>query len=582
MSPRGSDRLTDASLSPEPAYAHGGAAGHAEALTARAAFAWTRALPRELPALLWLIPLAIAAAYLLVFVVQLPRNITELTWDSDYASGFTLPETLVRTGTGGHVVLGAAAEWVPLWFGLLTARLPLHRELWEIMPTLLFLATALIVGWCVSKVADRRAAVVAVLIGLVASPLALVFLMAPVAHNTVYPCTALLGAYLIWLAYGEGRRRSVALAAPPILGVVIGACLSSDVLLAATAVIPLALTAILAGLRRDRRSRLVSLSALTTVAVAVPIAKLIPPIMHARGYLQVPSPTRIAPLAELPARAQTLFKGLQSLFNGYLGGPHGPGALHAPLGLASDVVMCAALLTLLVMGTRSTARFIASGLRRSDATQAPVQLARSLHVIYWVGSAAVTCASFWIAAETAGGAVLHEAYYGSVIFSVAAVVPLLLSSASPARWLIPVGAAIFFAASLVGLTSSYMNISAWIARDAPSIVKTAEANHVTFGYGGYGEASSLTWNTHGRVTVRPLMECENPEGAGVCAFYLVAVPSWYVPERRRTFLLVDSEESWVSKLPSDLGRPLAMYTFGAMRMYIYPYDIASRVGPPPD
>jgi hypothetical protein len=244
--------------------------------------------------------------------------------------------------------------------------------------------------------------------------------------------------------------------------------------------------------------------------------------------------------------------------------------------------MCAALLTLIVVGTRTTVRFVVSGVRKREATQTPAELARSLHVVYWVGSAAVTCGSFWIAAETAGGAVLHEAYYGSVIFSVAAVVPLLLSSSAPARWLIPVGATIFFAASLVGLTSNYMNISAWIARDAPSIVKTAEANHVTFGYGGYGEASSLTWNTHGRVTVRPLMECENPEGADVCAFYLVAVPSWYVPERRRTFLLVDSEESWVSRLPNDLGRPLATYTFGPMRMYIYPYDIASRVGPPPE
>ncbi|HSZ05810.1 MAG TPA: hypothetical protein VK778_11545 [Solirubrobacteraceae bacterium] len=531
--------------------------------------------------LLWLIPLAIAAVYLIVFVLQLPRNITELAWDGDYASGFTLPETLARTGTGGYVVLGAAAEWVPLWFGLLTARLPLHRELWEITPTLLFVATALIVGWCVATVADRRAAILAVLIGLVASPLALVFLIAPVAHNTVYPCTALLGAYLIWLARGEGRRLLTALAIPPILGVVIGACLASDLLLAATAVIPLALTAALAGLRRDRRSRLVSLSALTTLVVAIPIAKLIPPIMHAQGYLQVSTPTKAVSLSELPERAQLLFNGLKALFNGYLGGPQGPGTLHAPLGVASDIVMCAALLTLIVIGMSATVKFVASGLRKSTATRAPAELARSLHVIYWVGSAAVACGSFWIAAETGGGRDLHEAYYGTVIFSVAAVVPLVLSTASPVRWLLPAGAAIFFAASLVGLMSNYMNIAAWLARDAPSIVRTAEANHVTFGYGGYGEASGLTWNTHGRVTVRPLMECENPQGANVCAFYLVAVPSWYVPEPRHTFLLVDREEPWVNTLPRGLGRPLATYAFGPMRMYIYSYDIASRVGPPP-
>jgi hypothetical protein len=79
--------------------------------------------------------------------------------------------------------------------------------------------------------------------------------------------------------------------------------------------------------------------------------------------------------------------------------------------------------------------------------------------------------------------------------------------------------------------------------------------------------------------VRPLMACPNPAGAELCPFYLVAVPSWYVPQRRRTFLLVDSEEPWVSSLPRGLGKPLAAYAFGAMHMYIYPYDIASRFGP---
>jgi hypothetical protein len=228
-----------------------------------------------------------------------------------------------------------------------------------------------------------------------------------------------------------------------------------------------------------------------------------------------------------------------------------------------------------------TVRFIASGLRKL-ATRTPAELARSLHIIYWAASAAIACGAFWLAAETGGGTNLHESYYATVIFSVAAVVPLLLSSSAAARWLIAAGASVFFAASLAGLTSNYMNISGWIANYAPSVTRIAQANHVTYGYGGYGEASSLTWNTHGRVTVRPLMACSNPAGAGICPFYLVAVPSWYTPRQRRTFLLVDSDEPWVSSLPSGLGRPQATYAFGAMHMYIYSYDIASRLGPTPN
>jgi hypothetical protein len=558
------------------------ASGVARAAPAgRAARRWARELMRDKTTALWLIPFAIAGAYLVVFIVRLPHNITEITWDSDYASEYTVPETIVRAGTGGHTVVASSGQWMGLWFGLLTARLPLHRAIWGIAPTLLFAATALIVGWSVAQISVRRAAILSVLIGLVASPPAVAFFLAAGAHNTVYPCTALLGAYLIFLTRARGRRRITTLAVPPVVGLVVGVCLASDLLLAATAVIPLALTAIVAGLARNERSRVVTLSALVTVAVAIPIAKLTTATMHSLGFLTLPAPEKVAPLAELPERARLLFEGLQTLFNGSLG-LTAPDPLHSTVGIASDVVMSAALAALLVYGIYTAGKFIWSSLRRSNALT-PEQMSRSLHVIYWVTSAATACGAFWLAAETGGGTDLHNSYYATVIFSVAAVIPLLLSSRSPARWLIPTGAAVFFAASLIRLTGNYLDLGGVSASTAPAIAKAAEANHATSGYGGYGEASNLTWNTHGRVTSRPLMECSNPNGgAGICPFYMESVPSWYVPRQRRTFLLVNSQELWVSRLPSGLGRPLAVYTFGPISMYVYPYDIASRLGPQQD
>jgi hypothetical protein len=539
-----------------------------------------RALVTErLPSVVWAISLTIAGVYLIVFVSQLPRNITELLWNADYSSGFTLPETLAQTGNGGRVAMGAAAEWVPLWFGLLTARMPLHRVVWEALPTFLFVATALMVGWSVLKLEGRRAALLAVLIGLVASPLALSFLMAPVAHNLVYPCTALLGVYLVWLARADGRRRATAWIVPPSLGVVFGTCLASDQLLVVTAAVPLAIASMLAAIQRDRRCRLVALSGFVTLAVAIPIAAVTSSLMTSAGYVKVASPAKVAPVSELAEHARYLADGLKTLFNGYLG-PRHPGVLHAPLGIACDVVMFAALLTMVVFAARVAARLLAAA-RRAGAAQAPPRLARSLHVVYWVTSAAATCGAFWIAAETAGGTVLHEAYYGTAIFSVAAVIPLLLSCGALARLLISTGAGVFFAGSLAGLTSNYLDVAVRVERAAPAIVRFAQANRVTFGYGGYGEASSVTWNTHGRVTIRPVMQCDSPASVGICAFYLVAPPSWYVPRRRRTFLLVDRDEPWVTSAPRGLGRPLATYSVGAISMYVYPYDIASRVGPPP-
>jgi hypothetical protein len=527
---------------------------------------------------LWLVPLSIAAVYLIVFLVKLPHNITALSWNADYASEFVLPETLVKTGTSGNMVMASAGQWVPLWFGLLTTTVPLHRELWGVAPTALFVTAALVVGWSVSRIATRRTAVLSVLLSLIASPLALAFFMAP-AHTTVYISTALLGAYLVWLARARGRRRLLTFAVPPLVGVAIGVCLASDTLGAATAVVPLSLTAILAGLRRERRSRIAALSALATVAVAVPIAKLTTQIMHSLGFLTLATPAEVVPLSELPQRAELLFKGLKTIFNGSLG-PQLPGTLHTELGVASDVVMSAALLTLLCLGAVTAVRFIRSGLRKE--AQAQGELAYSLHVIYWVSSAAAACGAFWLAGETGGGTDLHESYYGTVIFSVAAVVPLLLTKSAVARRLIPVGATVIFVASLVGLTSYNMNLYEWVTRSEPTVAKIAAANHVTVGYSGYLAGSTTTWNTHGRLTVRPLMACPNSAGADACPFYMASVPSWYTPARRHTFLLTDPEDPWVGSLPSGLGKPLAVYAIGAMRMYIYPYNIASRLGPEPD
>ncbi len=544
--------------------------GHAEAIARDGSF------PRSLDASLlpWLVPFAIAAGYLVVFAAQLPHNLAALAWNPSVGSAYVMPETLVETGTGGHTVMGSSPQWASLWFGLLTAKLPLHRELWSVAPTLLFFITALIVGWSVQQLAGRRAAILAVLLGVVASPIALTFFMAPFSHNTVYPCTALVGAYLIWLTREEGRRRLTTFAVPPILGVVVGACLASDLLLAITTVVPLALTALFAAAQRDRRSRLLAVSALTTVAVSIPVEKITAAIMKAEGFLLLPSPIHTATLAELPARAELLFKGLKQLFNGYLG-TEAPGPMHAALGIASDVVMSAALLALIVVGLWTAGTFVWSGLRRA-LSRPPGELARSLHIIYWVSSPACAAGAFWIAGE--GPTTTHESYYATALFAVGAVIPLLMARRSATRWLIALGASVFFVASLVGLTSDYVNVTKTTASSGENIIRIAAANHVQVGYTNFGDASGVTWASHNRVLLRPVEDCENPEGTNLCPGFQAYVPAWYVPQRRHTFLVVDANGIEVRALPAGLGKPLAAYRFEAMTMYIYPYDIATRFG----
>jgi hypothetical protein len=535
----------------------------------------------------WLIPFAIAAAYLVLFALQFPKIIELATWDSDIASAFTIPATLVQTGTGGHTELGSSGAYVELWFGLLTAWLPFHRLLWEIAASAAFLATALTIGWSVSRVATRRAAALAVLLAFVISTPAFTIFTAAAAHNTVYLGTALLGAYLVWMARSSAPSRAVSIAIPLLAGVALGVFFASDLLLLVTGIVPFAFTAALLSLQRDRRSRSLAITALATMLVAAPCAWITSSIMGSLGFAIERPSTKIAPLSELSRHSKYLFEGLKELFGGYLGDQKAPGTLQSITGTAADIAMIAALLMLLAFGGYTLVRFLRSTLPRRSEEADPRNFARIAHIVYWTGSAVSTAVAFELSANADAP---RPQYYATLIFSVAAIAPLLTRSASarPARlasvgsWLVPLGASIFFIAAIVGLTGSNFDVGLF-RRDQQSIVKLAQTNHATTGYAGYWYASNLTWNSHERVKVRPLSLCENPAGADICPFYVNRVPSWYAPTQRRSFLLVNPNEEFLYVVPPGLGQPVAAYVFpDATRMYIYPYDIASRLGAPPN
>jgi hypothetical protein len=555
-------------------------AGTARAHRARLPQRWSEpSFEQRAETLLWLIPLGLAAVYFVLFVAHLPRSIAEILWDSDYASGFTLTQTVAHTGDGGHTVISTTGAWVPLWFGLLTAHLPVHRQLWEITPTLLSLATALTIGWCVAQVGTRRAAIFAVVIVLVASPWTLSILMAPVAHNTVYPTTALLGAYLIWLTRDKTRRRFTTIAVPLLGALALGVAIASDALLIVTGVVPLVIVLVLARTQPSHRARVVASSGLVTVVGAVPVAILTSAIMKAQGYVTVSPqpPLAIGSLSSVPRHVRVLAEGLREMVNGYLG-VSWPGKLHSEIGIACDLVLVSALLTLLYFGVRGSVRLI-----RRRCEDGDPELARLLHIGYWFSSAVVVCGAFLFTTAPGTTTQKHEAYYLTLIFSVAAIVPLLMRPRSQARWLVPAGLTIFALGSIVGLENNYLKtMKPPIARYASRIVQLAEVNHATVGYAGYWDASSLTWSSQERILVRPLQQCANPTGAEICPFFLMRTPSWYEPKARRSFLLVDPSENFVVTLPRGLGNPIASYPLGRIMMYVYPYDIASRLGPAPD
>ena len=529
-----------------------------------------------------LIPLAIAATYLVVLALRLPRLLQLFSWNSDISSGFTIAETVAAAGTGGHTVLSSTGAYVSLWFGLLTAYLPLHRALWEGAAPAVFVLTALTIGWSTLQITNRRAAVLAVLLVLVATPAGLTVFITAFSHNAAYLGTALLGAYVVWMTRARPRRRVSVISMALLAGLVIGACLASDLLLLATAIVPFACTAALASIQRGRRAKTFAISALVTLATAVAIAFLTSAIMGSAGFVTVRPSTAVAPLPELSLHAEYLYEGIKELFNGYLGGQPGPGTLRTILDTATDLVVVAALLMLLALSAQAVGKLIRSVWQRDD--QESSELTRRLHIAYWACSAVSTAGAFELSVQATHAA---NQYYATLIFSVAAVAPLLMCQTQFAGWLVPIGAAIFFAASLAALNRWEFPAGQFgpgqYARDESAIVHIAEVNHATTGYAGYWYASDLTWNSHERLRVRPVSLCAESTGTTICPFYIARAPAWYVPEPRRTFLLVNPSEAYLPGIPEGLGQPIAAFAFpDSTRMYIYPYDIAARFGPAPN
>jgi hypothetical protein len=111
---------------------------------------------------------------------------------------------------------------------------------------------------------------------------------------------------------------------------------------------------------------------------------------------------------------------------------------------------------------------------------------------------------------------------------------------------------------------------------AGRIAALAARHHLSFGYAGYWNAAPITWASNFRIQVYPVAVCD--QGAHLCRFDLHFISSWYAPRRAAgSFLLTDAALANVPRPTPDLGRPTAVYPLGTITMYVYPYDLATKI-----
>jgi hypothetical protein len=194
---------------------------------------------------------------------------------------------------------------------------------------------------------------------------------------------------------------------------------------------------------------------------------------------------------------------------------------------------------------------------------------------FWLSSAVLLSASFIFSSNPID--IDSSRYLVGAIYAVAALLPLLAARGYAMRAAVTAGATIF---ALSGLVSLLNNEELESGNPSYSlynqVAQVAASEHLTVGYADYWDAAPIIWSTHFHLRAYPVQDC----APNLCWSALHMITSWYTPRpAQRTFLLANSAEPIPAAPMPNLGKPSIVHQIGTITMYVYPYDIASRMAP---
>jgi hypothetical protein len=201
-----------------------------------------------------------------------------------------------------------------------------------------------------------------------------------------------------------------------------------------------------------------------------------------------------------------------------------------------------------------------------------------VYIAFWGASALLVALSYLSNSQTEPGNLAFNRYLVGEIYAVAAVLPLLAARGPAWRGLVFVGVSVF---ALTGVATRVQRtllrpqemVSSPSDVIANEVLSEATRLHLKTGYAGYWDAAPITVAARFKVHVYPVFTC----GATICPNHEHVISTWYTPRRERSFLLVDPTEAFVQSAPAGLGAPAAVIPLTTVTMYVYPYDIASRL-----
>ncbi len=521
----------------------------------------------------WAAPLVFAAVYLVTLAAQFSRLLAAVYLSADNAAGPVLGE--LYDGSGHHlVILGHSSWFSTVLFERWTHWLPAHRQLWELAPYAMALCSVAFVSWGVWRIAGRWAGAATLAVMVCAGPSLLTILMVADDHSPTWFTLALIGAFLAVLELDVVSSSGWLAVLAVVVGVLLGTNAESDVLLTISGAVPLLLAVVGTWvLYPGRRTARAVWFAVASVIVALVAGLIVHGIMRHDDVISAHD-TKISTLAGAEAVGMNFklwWQSLAVLGNGdFFGLSVGFTALIA--------FACAAItLTSIFLVPRIAHRDLVHAVEeRHGGPHTAGRAARSAWCLFWASSAVLLSVAFVFSAGPED--LTSNRYLVGVIYAAAALVPMLGLRSLLLRVIVTGGATLYAFAGCLALAQERIGPPASPTDPiAAAVANIAKAEHMSIGYAGYWDASPITWATHFRVKVFPVGNCGNQR---LCGFELAIDTAWYTPRPRiHTFLLVDPAYSAAYPLSPtpDLGRPIAAHQIGSITMYVYPYDIASRL-----
>jgi hypothetical protein len=530
------------------------------------------------------IPLACAAAYLVEILSQFTQIVGTTYLNGDAASAQVIGQLFGGSRVHREIVLGKMAWFSTLMYELATRWLPLHRQIWELTPYLLALMSAGLLAWGVRQLAGRWAATITGVIALCASPATLSWLFSLNDHSPDWFCNALLASLLMLIGRPGTRRSGRPLIAVAIaVGIVVGVNLASDPLVAIGGVLPFLLAALLAwGLRSPRlhaRALLLVGGSLAVMAIVDEMTRLL--MKHENVVASAAqNNSTLAGAEQIAVNFKFWWQSIVALGGGSFFGQSA--GFTSVLELACALLSIAAVVVIapriawrevsdaFARGSRGAA---ASADKHDSATSDDLRVA---WCAFWGLSLVFLSLAFMVSSIPVE--LDDDRYLVGLVYAAAALLPLSANGSAMRQAAIVAGTSVFAFSGVVGLVEGHAieNPVQWPAGYLDGqVAKIAHREHLTIGYAGYWDAATITWGTDYAVDVFPLQPC----GAQYCAFYEHDISSWYTARPGiRTFLLADSVAPLATGYIPSLGKPVAIHQIGQLTMYVFPYDIASRLG----